>query len=433
MRLVSEVYLTSPTHHHHHHPPTHPTVHECSEFGGICNSAECTLCCDQGCQQCGGPGCEADPLGAAACCESPILDGGNGATCATKQKAPCVRTPSVCTDGLCPDEECAVCCHAGCGTACGSKTCASHPLGADACCATDIYKKNSTNICSAEVPGPCVRVNSCTEFSGQCEDAECAVCCDPGCKVCGGEECSNDPLGSHKCCPKIIAQTAEVCSATENAKVTAACLRLSRCVEFGGLCSDSTCTVCCNRECGKCVNGHECELGHPECCVDTIIAADQGCGEGIVSPCKLAPLSEQGAPPSTGSDDDDDSFPWWLLILFILLLLSCLALLAFLLMRNKNKKQGDEERNQTAFGLEDKAEEMGQTLLTVEHDDESKQQDSKGSEGIEASRENSMNSRAPKSPANLSPPLRGPKARKLSSAKKNGGSSEVNGDADDLI
>ena len=194
--------------------------------GGLCNNEECSICCNKECKTCGGLACSLDPLGADNCCEKEISLVTGGKPSCAERQAPCVRTESKCPQGLCPDEACILCCHPGCGDSCGATTCASHPLGASNCCPATILKDKL-------------------------------------------------PTGS-----------AGVCNATQ----AGPCLRVTKCSEFGGICEDDDCAVCCDKGCQTC--------GGPDCASDPL-------GEAKCCPVQIgreAPLCQAAsdAPPAGG-------------------------------------------------------------------------------------------------------------------------------------
>eukprot|EP01061_Rhynchopus_euleeides_P001798 TRINITY_DN1131_c0_g3_i1.p1 TRINITY_DN1131_c0_g3~~TRINITY_DN1131_c0_g3_i1.p1 ORF type:complete len:2488 (+),score=898.26 TRINITY_DN1131_c0_g3_i1:439-7902(+) len=415
--------------------------HQCNDFNGICNNEECTVCCHASCGTCGGITCALDPQGPENCCEADIIRIGGEKTCSSVNTAPCKRVNEKCPGGICPDAECAVCCNAGCGDSCGATTCALHPLGPGNCCPDIIIDTHPNKTCSADVPGPCRRVTKCAEMGGLCEDDTCNVCCDKACEKCGGPDCANDPAGASKCCPALIVQSGKSCAPVPEVP----CVRVTFCEEHNGICSNEECTVCCPKECGEC-DKPACESrpgGASRCCGASIIAAGSICGINTAAPC-VRPAQRETSP----SGGDDDAFPWWLLLLVLLLLCSCLALLAFILFRMRKQKQDSESnRHQTMFGMEDKKEEMGQTLLSPDDEEQPPSSNGNGNgqagngkaarspaatttsfDGLEATRENSNGSvpRAKSSSvaSNLSPPSRS--AKKRSSQRLNPLNSSTN-------
>eukprot|EP00904_Undaria_pinnatifida_P003197 jgi/Undpi1/12879/HiC_scaffold_7.g02546.m2 len=123
-------------------------------------NAASTVCCDAGCDQCGGTGCGSPTnpsLSDDDCCVSNILEDDH--LCSLTEEAPCVLDTAVtCSNNVVGFENAAgtVCCTAGCdqcgGAGCGSPT--DPDLSDDDCCASNILENGQP--CSVVEMAPCV-------------------------------------------------------------------------------------------------------------------------------------------------------------------------------------------------------------------------------------------------------------------------------------
>jgi hypothetical protein len=116
-----------------------------------------------------------------------------------------------CTKGLISGN---ICCSNTCSS-CGGLGCSTNPVN---CCLGTILQSNQyCNTTSA----PCVIVDAIPIVPRvpSTPDPKCSngtihknICCDKGCKSCGGLSCSTDPLGTDKCCLSAILNSNDLCS-----------------------------------------------------------------------------------------------------------------------------------------------------------------------------------------------------------------------------
>eukprot|EP01060_Flectonema_neradi_P040759 TRINITY_DN940_c0_g2_i4.p1 TRINITY_DN940_c0_g2~~TRINITY_DN940_c0_g2_i4.p1 ORF type:complete len:2437 (+),score=543.61 TRINITY_DN940_c0_g2_i4:265-7575(+) len=345
-----------------------PCIREnkCASVGGVCNDASCSVCCNSGCDDCGGLSCSTDPLGASQCCVEEIMNADPRMECSQEgSTAPCIRQ-DLCgsVNGICADERCAVCCDEKCG-ACGGPTCSLDPLGASKCCIDEITQNQGTCTAGDAPAAPCIRLDACEPFGGICRDESCAVCCDKSCGVCGGSECA---ARTGLCCVDRIVETDKYCGPG----VQAPCIRTNLCQAFGGICKDDACAVCCDRECGTC-DDVGCEYatqnGTARCCAAGITTP---CGDQSNAPCLRA---------AGNGDDDDDDFPWWIILIIVGVILCCCLILLCIFLK-KRKKEEDDKRNQNMFSLEEQRGGLHSTLIMAEREEQgdemSEKQNGKG-------------------------------------------------------
>ena len=253
---------------------------------GVCSGGNCDVCCEKSCGDlCGALDCVGE------CCVDAIIR--TERKCSDDVTAlPCVRTSHECLTqgGICNDAACSVCCLSSCGDKCGASDCASGAGGAAGCCKNNIDQAGK--VCTAHTIAPCVRLTMCEEYGGVCEDATCEVCCHPSCGDCNTATCNANDM-STKCCASTITLGGNVCSSPNDAP----CVRplpVDQCNTYGGICADSSCTVCCEKQCGLKCGAPDCATapgGADKCCPTKIVADKPGlCSKIpplIVAPCQL--------------------------------------------------------------------------------------------------------------------------------------------------
>lgn len=107
-----------------------------------------------------------------------------------------------------------ICCTNTC-VSCGGLNCSSNPVN---CCSSNII--SSARYCNVTSP-PCiivdvlpvpVRVPSTPDPTCSKGLIKHNICCNKGCRICGGSACSNDPLGADNCCLSTIANSTYMCA-----------------------------------------------------------------------------------------------------------------------------------------------------------------------------------------------------------------------------
>ncbi|KAJ9455754.1 Na-Ca exchanger/integrin-beta4 [Diplonema papillatum] len=128
----------------------------------------------------------------------------------------------------------------------------------------------------------------CKNFGGQCADEACDVCCSATCGVeCSPFDCTDE---EDECCGRTIEKNVKggfgLCYETLQAPCVVHKVP-TPCDAYGGVCSDNTCTTCCELSCGDLCGAPNCaDGGASKCCPDVIGKNATACSMAAGAPCQ---------------------------------------------------------------------------------------------------------------------------------------------------